>query len=75
MSDLSDLNLPDDGVPTFGYRQMHLRAKRRCAACNRKVWVGIVNIANPEGPVVCRSCYDAWDEGPTIFEDATVEDL
>lgn len=74
------MSLPDipnpDNVPTFGFMPMQLRDKRQCAACNRKVWYGIVNINNPEGAVVCMECSRSWDEGPTSFEEAVgIEEL
>lgn len=59
-----------DNVPTFGFLPMQFRDKRQCAACNRKVWRGIVNINNPDGTCVCHSCADSWDDGPTSFEQA-----
>ena len=61
-----------DQVPTFGFRPQQLRDRRRCASCNRRVWYGIVNINNPDGAVVCMSCYRAWDDGPTRFEDVSL---
>ena len=71
MSDPMDFPNPDQ-VPTFGFMPMQLRERRHCAACNRRVWYGIVNIRNPEGNVVCTSCSKAWDDGPTSFEDVVL---
>ena len=57
----------DDGVPTFGFRELHFTPKRRCEVCSRKVYVGLVNIDNmdassPDFKVVCRRCSAEWDE-------------
>ena len=63
---MSDLNLPNDGVPTFGWLRATFKAKKRCGSCNRKVYVGIISLVDrgdPEGAnrVMCTSCYKALD--------------
>jgi hypothetical protein len=64
-----------DNVPTFGFVKHSFNPKRRCEACNRSVYVGIVNINDMAGKVVCMKCSDTWDEGPTSFENSMVGDL
>ena len=64
---MSSLNLPNDGVPTFGFRQYAFKPKRRCVSCNRRVYVGIINLNDegrehePDFRVMCTSCYRALD--------------
>ncbi len=63
---MSDVELPDDGVPTFGWVYAQFRAKKRCGMCNRKVWVGIVSLRDRLDPtsaerIMCASCYRALD--------------
>ena len=59
---------PDDGVPTFGFRELTFTPKAPCQVCSRKVYVGLVNIANDDPKaegfkVVCRRCAAKWDDG------------
>lgn len=69
MSDWRDVPNPQN-VPTFGFVRHLSRAKRPCVTCNRRVYVGIVNIHDPDGKMMCTRCYDALDDSPTSFEDA-----
>lgn len=64
-----------DNVPTFGFVKHCFNPKRRCEACNRQVYVGLVNVNDLDGKVVCMKCSDAWDDGPTSFEDAMASEL
>lgn len=57
----------DDDVPTFGFREMNFSPKRPCSCCGRRVYVGLVNIANMDASrsdfkVVCRRCATRWDQ-------------
>lgn len=63
---MSDLNLPNDGVPTFGWFRYTFRSRKGCGLCNRKVYVGIISLADRGDPelatrVMCTSCYRALD--------------
>lgn len=63
---------------TLGWRYYTFSPKRRCVACNRKVYVGVVGVnqigreREPDFKVLCRACYRSLDDDPGEFADAQV---
>lgn len=54
---------PNDGVPTFGWRWVQLRAtKVRCQICGRWKRIGVIDLDadehDPALKLVCKQCYD-----------------
>lgn len=60
---------PDPGVTTFGWIRVTVSPKRQCVTCNRKVYVGIVNIRDQHGKIMCLRCFDNLDEGQLVPDD------
>jgi hypothetical protein len=55
--------VPNDGVPTYGWRFETLRRRKvRCAICHRWKRYGVVahdaDVTDPSLKLVCKQCYD-----------------
>ena len=60
---------PDPDVATFGWIRVTISPKRQCVTCNRKVYVGIVNIHDQGGKIMCLRCFEALDDEESVVPD------